>query len=62
MVELAIRYALSIKEANRIVLGGKNHSQYKSTEAILSKGPLSYDVFHEITSHIMCSWNMGADN
>ena len=56
LAEMAQRYAFSIGEADRIVLGGKNLSQFESTLKAISAGPLPLDLFDKITDHIIGSW------
>ncbi len=50
---LALRYAISIDEADRIVLGAANQSQFDQLWQAVLAGPLPEDLFNEITSMIL---------
>ncbi len=50
---LALRYLLSIKEADRVVLGAKNMEEVKTSISIWEEGPLDKQTFDKVTEVLM---------
>ena len=56
LATLSQRYAFSIAEADRIVLGPKNLEEFLATRKDIEQGPLPEGMFDVITKQIMGSW------
>lgn len=53
LTNLALRYLLSMKEADRVVLGPKNMGEVKKSISIWKEGPLDQQIFEEVTEVLM---------
>ncbi|PWJ37915.1 aldo/keto reductase [Sediminitomix flava] len=52
LAEMALRYLMSVKEANRVVIGARKSDQIQTTVDYWRKGALSEEVFNRITDTI----------